>query len=430
MSVRELPLQPSLRHLKNESKQLHKALHAGDVAAAARVRTVLPRLSADAAVDDVTLMEAQHVLAREYGFREWPDLAAVAELDFAGLATLSDEDTHRLLREVDQKDLVVALQLAGDDVKRRMLTGMSERVRTFITDEMEFLGPRPKDEILEVQGRILHQVRLLARDGVLGWPPGADTPPPKPRQEPDLDPGLAAIVGRRLTELSVDEVRALVHDLSARHQEHGLLSLETAATAAVDGFVREGLRLAVDGTEPALLEDFLKTRARALLQHLQNWQQVIFEGVIAICSGDNPRFVAHKLLCVYRIDYDAVIEPTGATIDELGARLRTSPVSAMDLDGLATLLTDLSQIARRQGVAALAPLADVIDDAVLREGVRRLADLDDMTTIGEAFGGPMKETTLAVESRLRLFTAGITALQRAKKGPDLDAAMDAALSAD
>ena len=53
MSTRNLPFQPSLRHLKQEAKQFHKALQDGDSATMDRVREGLPRLSADATVDDV-----------------------------------------------------------------------------------------------------------------------------------------------------------------------------------------------------------------------------------------------------------------------------------------------------------------------------------------------------------------------------------------
>ncbi|MBT6630716.1 MAG: hypothetical protein HOB49_27110, partial [Gemmatimonadetes bacterium] len=60
MSIRDLPLQPSLRHLKQEAKQFHKGLLDGDSTSIERIRAGLPRLTQDAAVDDVTLMEAQH----------------------------------------------------------------------------------------------------------------------------------------------------------------------------------------------------------------------------------------------------------------------------------------------------------------------------------------------------------------------------------
>ena len=40
-----LPVRPSLRHLKNEAKDLHKALAAGDAGAVERVRQHLPSLA-------------------------------------------------------------------------------------------------------------------------------------------------------------------------------------------------------------------------------------------------------------------------------------------------------------------------------------------------------------------------------------------------
>ena len=42
---------------------------------------------------------------------------------------------------------------------------MSERVRTFITEEMDFLGPMRLSEVEEVQLRIVQQVRQLEEQG-------------------------------------------------------------------------------------------------------------------------------------------------------------------------------------------------------------------------------------------------------------------------
>ena len=44
MSDLTLPVRASLRHIKNEAKQLHKALLAGDGEAASMIRIGLPRL--------------------------------------------------------------------------------------------------------------------------------------------------------------------------------------------------------------------------------------------------------------------------------------------------------------------------------------------------------------------------------------------------
>jgi flagellar motor switch protein FliG len=84
---------------------------------------------------------------------------------FADIAKLSDREIQELLREVDQKDLVVALKAANEELKQKILNNMSEQVRTFIAEEMEFLGPMRLTEVEEVQLRIVQQVRRLEEQG-------------------------------------------------------------------------------------------------------------------------------------------------------------------------------------------------------------------------------------------------------------------------
>ena len=80
---------------------------------------------------------------------------------FEDISKLTDRAIQTLMREVDQKDLVVALKSASDEMKEKVLGNMSERVRTFITEEMEFQGPMWLSEVEEVQLRIVQQVRQL-----------------------------------------------------------------------------------------------------------------------------------------------------------------------------------------------------------------------------------------------------------------------------
>lgn len=84
---------------------------------------------------------------------------------FGDIAKLSDREIQTLMKEVDQKDLTVALKSASDELKDKILDNMSERVRTFITEEMEFLGPMRLSEVEEVQLRIVQQVRQLEEQG-------------------------------------------------------------------------------------------------------------------------------------------------------------------------------------------------------------------------------------------------------------------------
>jgi flagellar motor switch protein FliG len=69
---------------------------------------------------------------------------------FEDIAKLTDRELQSLLREVDQKDLIVALKSASEELKEKVLGNMSERVRTFITEEMEFQGPMRLSEVEEI----------------------------------------------------------------------------------------------------------------------------------------------------------------------------------------------------------------------------------------------------------------------------------------
>lgn len=87
--------------------------------------------------------------------------------DFGDLARMSDHDIQVLLREVDQKDLVLALKGAGEELTERILSNMSERVRVFITEEMAFIGSVRQSEVEQVQQRIVQQVHILQQQGQL-----------------------------------------------------------------------------------------------------------------------------------------------------------------------------------------------------------------------------------------------------------------------
>lgn len=84
---------------------------------------------------------------------------------FGDLVKLTDRELQVLLKEVEQKDLVVALKAAEEELKDKVLGNMSERVRGFITEEMEFLGPMRLSEVEEVQLRIVQQCRQLEDQG-------------------------------------------------------------------------------------------------------------------------------------------------------------------------------------------------------------------------------------------------------------------------
>jgi ankyrin repeat protein len=76
---RALPERPDLDQQKKLAKELLRAFHAGDTNAIARVRTELPDKP------QISLTDAQFVLAREYGFRSWRDLRDHIDRQMAAL---------------------------------------------------------------------------------------------------------------------------------------------------------------------------------------------------------------------------------------------------------------------------------------------------------------------------------------------------------
>ena len=70
-----------------------------------------------------------------------------------------------LMKDLDNKDLIVALKSASDELKEKFLTNMSERNREFIVEELELQAPMRLSEVEEVQMKIVQQVRQLEEQG-------------------------------------------------------------------------------------------------------------------------------------------------------------------------------------------------------------------------------------------------------------------------
>ena len=86
---------------------------------------------------------------------------------FDDISKLKDDEIQKLMREVDQQDLVIALKSASDELKDKVLGNMSERVRIFIVDEMNEQGALSLLEIEKVQLRIVQQLYQLEEQGMV-----------------------------------------------------------------------------------------------------------------------------------------------------------------------------------------------------------------------------------------------------------------------
>jgi len=84
---------------------------------------------------------------------------------FDDLVLVDDTGIQKALREIDNKDLALALKAASDDVKQKIFKNMSERARQLIEEEIEFMGPVRLRNVEEAQQKIVTVIRRLEEAG-------------------------------------------------------------------------------------------------------------------------------------------------------------------------------------------------------------------------------------------------------------------------
>jgi flagellar motor switch protein FliG len=93
---------------------------------------------------------------------------------FDDLISIDDRGIQRLLREVDGKELSVALKGATDEVKEKLFGNMSKRAVAMLKEEMDFMGPVRVREVDEAQTKIVNIIRSLAENNEIIISRGGD----------------------------------------------------------------------------------------------------------------------------------------------------------------------------------------------------------------------------------------------------------------
>jgi flagellar motor switch protein FliG len=84
---------------------------------------------------------------------------------FEDIVTLDDRSVQMVLREVDAKQLAVALKGVRDDVRQKIMRNMSSRASTNLGEEIDLLGPVRLKSVEEAQGDIVRVIRALEEAG-------------------------------------------------------------------------------------------------------------------------------------------------------------------------------------------------------------------------------------------------------------------------
>ena len=80
---------------------------------------------------------------------------------FEDILLLDDRAIQRVLRDVDNGDLAIALKGSNEEVQTAIFNNMSKRLSAMIKEDMEFMGPVRMKDVEEAQQKIVNIIRKL-----------------------------------------------------------------------------------------------------------------------------------------------------------------------------------------------------------------------------------------------------------------------------
>lgn len=84
---------------------------------------------------------------------------------FEDVLLLDDRAIQRVLRDVDNNDLALALKNANEEVQTAIFNNLSKRLAVMIKEDMDFMGPVRMKDVEEAQQKIVNVIRKLEDAG-------------------------------------------------------------------------------------------------------------------------------------------------------------------------------------------------------------------------------------------------------------------------
>lgn len=93
---------------------------------------------------------------------------------FDDIVLLDTRAIQRVLREVDNKDLALALKVANENVKQLIFDSVSKRFAEMLQEDMEYMGPVRLKDVEEAQQKIVGIIRRLEEANEIVYSRGGD----------------------------------------------------------------------------------------------------------------------------------------------------------------------------------------------------------------------------------------------------------------
>jgi flagellar motor switch protein FliG len=89
--------------------------------------------------------------------------------DFTDIMRIEDRSVQKLLSQLEQKVVALALKTAPEALSQKVMRNLSERVRGMLTEEMELLGTVPNSKAEPARKEIADTIRAQDKEGTLVW---------------------------------------------------------------------------------------------------------------------------------------------------------------------------------------------------------------------------------------------------------------------
>lgn len=84
---------------------------------------------------------------------------------FEDIVNLDNRSIQRIIRDIENADLQLALKVASEEVRESIFRNMSKRMAETFKEEMEYMGPVRLRDVEEAQTRIVSTIRRLEESG-------------------------------------------------------------------------------------------------------------------------------------------------------------------------------------------------------------------------------------------------------------------------
>ncbi len=84
---------------------------------------------------------------------------------FEDVINIQDKDIQKIMREIDRKDLALALKVSDDKLKNKIFANMSERAADLLKEELQYMGMVKLKEVESAQAKIIDVIKSLEEAG-------------------------------------------------------------------------------------------------------------------------------------------------------------------------------------------------------------------------------------------------------------------------